>query len=78
MLAFTHGQPASPTTLGKEFSNYSYRLKFHLDLMTFSSTYGMPSISYRLADIQRVETGKKWYGALYPVSYTHLTLPTKA
>ena len=33
MLAFTHGQPASPTTLGKEFSNYSYRIKFHLDLI---------------------------------------------
>ena len=40
--------------------------KFHLQLMSFSSKYGMPSISYRLADIQRVETGKKWYGALYP------------
>ena len=40
--------------------------KFHLELMSFSSNYGMPSISYRLADIQRVETGKKWYGALYP------------
>ncbi|MBL6811876.1 MAG: adenylosuccinate lyase, partial [SAR86 cluster bacterium] len=33
MLAFTHGQPASPTTLGKEFSNYIYRVKFHLDLI---------------------------------------------
>ena len=31
MLAFTHGQPASPTTLGKEFSNFSYRIKFHSD-----------------------------------------------
>ena len=40
--------------------------KFHLDLMSFSSNHGMPSISYRLADIQRVTTGKKWYGALYP------------
>ncbi|MDA9735022.1 lytic transglycosylase domain-containing protein [SAR116 cluster bacterium] len=40
--------------------------KFHLELMSFSSRYGMPSIAYRLADIQRVETGKKWYGALYP------------
>ena len=40
--------------------------KFHLELMSFSSNYGMPSIAYRLADIQRVETGKKWYGALYP------------
>ena len=33
MLAFTHGQPASPTTLGKEFSNFSYRIKFHFDLI---------------------------------------------
>ncbi len=40
--------------------------KFQLELMSFSSKYGMPSIAYRLADIQRVETGKKWYGALYP------------
>ena len=40
--------------------------KFHLELMSFSSKNGMPSIAYRLADIQRVETGKKWYGALYP------------
>ena len=27
MLAKTHGQTASPTTMGKEFSNFSYRLK---------------------------------------------------
>ena len=40
--------------------------KFHLELMSFSSKFGMPSIAYRLADIQRVETGIKWYGALYP------------
>lgn len=26
MLARTHGQPASPTTLGKEFANFAYRL----------------------------------------------------
>lgn len=26
MLAHTHGQPASPTTLGKEYANFSYRL----------------------------------------------------
>ena len=40
--------------------------QYHLELMSFASMYGMPSLSYRLADIQRVETGKKWYGALYP------------
>ena len=38
----------------------------HLELMSFASEYGMPSVAYRLADIQRVETGIKWYGALYP------------
>ena len=26
MLARTHGQPASPTTLGKEFANFAYRI----------------------------------------------------
>ena len=40
--------------------------KFHLELMSFASKYGMPSIAYRLADIQSVETGIKWYAALYP------------
>lgn len=27
MLSRTHGQPASPTTLGKEFANFAYRLQ---------------------------------------------------
>ncbi|MDH5570559.1 MAG: adenylosuccinate lyase [Gammaproteobacteria bacterium] len=27
MLSHTHGQPASPTTVGKEFANFVYRLK---------------------------------------------------
>jgi len=31
MLARTHGQTASPTTLGKEFANVAYRLKRQLD-----------------------------------------------
>ena len=40
--------------------------KYHLEYMSFASKYGMSSISYRLADIQRVKTGINWYGALYP------------
>lgn len=32
MLARTHGQPASPTRLGKEFAVYSYRIKEQLEL----------------------------------------------
>jgi adenylosuccinate lyase len=26
MLSRTHGQPASPTTIGKEYANFAYRL----------------------------------------------------
>jgi len=40
--------------------------KYQLEYMSFASKYGMPSVSYRLADIQRVKTGIRWYGALYP------------
>ncbi len=28
MLAHTHGQPATPTTIGKEFKVYAYRFFF--------------------------------------------------
>jgi adenylosuccinate lyase len=31
MISRTHGQPASPTTLGKEMANVSYRLKRQLN-----------------------------------------------
>ncbi len=34
MLSRTHGQPASPTTLGKEFINYAARLKFAIKELT--------------------------------------------
>ena len=33
MLAHTHGQPASPTTVGKEFANVVYRLRRQVDLI---------------------------------------------
>ena len=31
MLAYTHGQPATPTTLGKELNNFSFRLQRQLE-----------------------------------------------
>ena len=31
MLSRTHGQPASPTTVGKEFALFAYRIKIQLD-----------------------------------------------
>ena len=43
MLAKTHGQPASPTRLGKEFAVYAYRLRTHLkelDNVTISGKFG--------------------------------------
>ena len=33
MLARTHGQPATPTTLGKEMANFAYRLRRQWDLI---------------------------------------------
>lgn len=33
MLARTHGQPASPTRLGKEFQVYEYRLRSQIDVL---------------------------------------------
>lgn len=34
MLSRTHGQPASPTTLGKELSNFAFRLKHQIASLT--------------------------------------------
>jgi adenylosuccinate lyase len=31
MMARTHGQPATPTTMGKELANFAFRLKLHRD-----------------------------------------------
>ena len=33
MLAHTHGQPATPTTMGKEFANFLYRLEQQFNLL---------------------------------------------
>ena len=43
MLAHTHGQPASPTTLGKEFMVYAYRMRRQMDYfkqIPFSAKFG--------------------------------------
>ena len=34
MMSRTHGQPATPTTMGKEFVNYAWRLNQELDLIS--------------------------------------------
>ncbi|MGQ3270538.1 lyase family protein, partial [Hydrogenophaga sp.] len=35
MLSRTHGQTASPTTMGKEMAVFAYRLKRQRDLVSF-------------------------------------------
>jgi len=40
MLAHTHGQPASPTTIGKEFANVVYRLGRQLDQIKYVPMLG--------------------------------------
>lgn len=40
MLARTHGQPASPTTMGKEMANVAYRLQRQLDQLEAISILG--------------------------------------
>ncbi len=40
MLARTHGQPATPTTLGKELANFVYRLERQADLFAAVSIRG--------------------------------------
>jgi adenylosuccinate lyase len=40
MLARTHGQPATPTTLGKEIANFVYRLQRQTELFAAVAIYG--------------------------------------
>ncbi|CAH9017856.1 adenylosuccinate lyase [Candidatus Nitrosacidococcus sp. I8] len=40
MLARTHGQPASPTTLGKEMGNFAYRLSLQYEKIKEIPIYG--------------------------------------
>jgi len=40
MLSRTHGQTASPTTVGKEFANVVYRLRKQRDLVAATEIYG--------------------------------------
>lgn len=40
MLAHTHGQPASPTTVGKEMAVFAHRLRRQLDLLAGQPIFG--------------------------------------
>ena len=40
MLAHTHGQAASPTTLGKQYANFAYRLAKQIAYIKQAKIYG--------------------------------------
>ncbi len=40
MMAKTHGQPASPTTMGKELANVVFRLKYQLNQLSHITLFG--------------------------------------
>ncbi|MGJ8662255.1 MAG: adenylosuccinate lyase [Marinicella sp.] len=40
MMAKTHGQPASPTTMGKEMANVVFRLKYQLNQLSHITLFG--------------------------------------
>ena len=42
MLAHTHGQPATPTTVGKEFANVVHRLRAQLQCVRDANIYYAP------------------------------------
>ena len=50
MLARTHGQPASPTTLGKEMANFVYRLHRQYEQIAAVPDLQMVDLAPHLAD----------------------------
>ena len=41
-------------------------IEFHHSAMRLAAEWGMAGLSFRVAEMIRKETGKSWYGALYP------------
>ncbi len=80
-LAHTHGQPATPTTIGKEFKVYSYRLTNELDRLKkleikakfngATGNYSALSVAY--SDIDVVKLCKKFITDELELSFNPLT-----
>ncbi|RUT78581.1 adenylosuccinate lyase [Ancylomarina longa] len=65
MLARTHGQPASPTRLGKEIKVYVYRLKKQLDLLKSvpcSAKFGGATGNFNAHFVAYPGIDWKWFG----------------
>ena len=81
MISRTHGQPASPTTVGKEFINYAWRIKSEITCLEESiisakfngATGNYNAHSYVLPDIDWIGAGSRFisdYLGLKPLLFT--------
>ncbi len=81
MMSRTHGQPASPTTVGKEFINFAWRLKTELDHIQSSdiqakmngATGNYNAHSFVFPDIDWIDAGQQFisrYLEVTPLLYT--------
>lgn len=76
MLARTHGQPASPTLLGKEFRVYSERLDVQLvqlKYIPFSAKFGGATGNFNAHYVTYPETNWKAFGDNFVSEYLGLT-----
>ncbi len=81
MLAKTHGQPASPTRLGKEFEVYLVRLKTQLEQLKavpFSSKFGGATGNFNAHHLAFPNTDWKAFGKYFTeeILGLHYSFPT--
>ena len=75
MLARTHGQPASPTRLGKELDVYIYRLKTQLNLLKgipCSAKFGGATGNFNAHNVAYPEINWKEFGNKFVSNYLKL------
>jgi len=81
MLAHTHGQPATPTTIGKEFKVYAYRMKDTLDAIEAipvkakfnGATGNYSAIGVPFPDIDWEEAGKEFVESYLGLTFNPVT-----
>lgn len=81
MLAHTHGQPATPTTVGKEFKNYAYRFKSsiaHIERIPMTAKFNGATGNYSaivtaFPELDWQQLNKKFLEEYLHLSYNPLT-----
>ncbi|MBT3311863.1 MAG: adenylosuccinate lyase [Desulfobacteraceae bacterium] len=81
MMSRTHGQPASPSTIGKEFINFAWKIRYELDILKSTEIYAKMNgatgnynaHNFVYPDIDWIEAGRKFvsdYIGVKPALYT--------